>query len=233
MKKLPKARTSDLIVQKSENETLIYDLKLNEAHCLNEMSSLVFELCDGERRPVHIAERTGEYFGKPVSTELVWLAIDQLEKVGLVKNIDGLNSFLGGSSSSRREAIRRIGFASLIGLPIVSSIIAPRAIAAQSALGLNEVCTADPVCASGNCVASGFNPLGMVCCVPSAVSNNSPGAQLAITPASVPNETCATTCTNAAQPGGSHANSCCSGIFNLTQSGPFSPGFCSCIGNCG
>jgi hypothetical protein len=32
---LPKARKKDLIVERLEDETLVYDLKTDRAHCLN------------------------------------------------------------------------------------------------------------------------------------------------------------------------------------------------------
>ena len=52
----PKGRHNDLVVQDSENEVLIYDLKLNKAYCLNETSALIWRLCDGTKSVAEIIQ---------------------------------------------------------------------------------------------------------------------------------------------------------------------------------
>jgi hypothetical protein len=42
----PISRQSNVVVQEIEGEVLIYDLKVNQAYCLNQTSALVFQLCD-------------------------------------------------------------------------------------------------------------------------------------------------------------------------------------------
>ena len=44
----PKARSSELVIQTVGNETLVYDLNSNEAHCLNETAALVWSKCNGQ-----------------------------------------------------------------------------------------------------------------------------------------------------------------------------------------
>jgi len=172
----PIGRKDNIVVQKIEGETLVYDLEDNKAFCLNETSALVWELCDGKRVPTDIASEMGKRLKAFVSDEVVYLALDQLSKERLLYDLP--DSFHGGLS--RREVIRKIGFASAISLPIVSSVVAPRAAMAQScdAPGAST-CTTSAECCSGNCqsgssqccvagAANGARDPGFVFCIPSA-----------------------------------------------------------------
>jgi len=134
----PAARKADLVTQDSLNETLIYDLKTNKAFCLNETSALVWQLCDGRNSVSEISDAMSVQLKTLVSEDIVWLALDQLNKDGLLENGDTINNHFSGLS--RREAIRKVGFASVVALPIISSLIAPSASLAQSCIGINASC---------------------------------------------------------------------------------------------
>jgi len=145
----PIARKNDIVVQELKDETLIYDLKTNRAYCLNETSALVWQLCDGRRTTSEISDELSVRLKALVTEEFVWLAIGQLDKDGL---LDGeIENPFGGLT--RREVIRKVGFASVVGLPMVSSMVAPRASMAQSGLLANcdGPCTAGSQCFSGIC----------------------------------------------------------------------------------
>ncbi len=144
------ARSVDIVVQASGNEFLIYDLNTNKAFCLNETSSLVWQYCDGKHSVPDIAGEIGKRLKTSVSEDLVWLALDQFNKDGLLDDGKMVTDHFAGVS--RRELIRKAGFASMIALPLVSSIIAPKAIAAQS------TCP-NPGCTPG-CVAAGDDLCG-------------------------------------------------------------------------
>ncbi len=152
MNSYPKTRQSDLVVQNIANETLLYNLKTNKALCLNETSAQIWEMCDGNTDIPEIANMLAKKANKPVTEELVWLALDQLRKEGLLENPDKVNNDFGGLS--RREVIRKVGFASMIALPIISAVVAPNAVDAQSGCatlvcGAN-CCPANNTCGSGN-----------------------------------------------------------------------------------
>jgi hypothetical protein len=127
MSQNPTARVNDLVIQDTANETLIYDLTANKAFCLNETSALVYRLCDGKRSTANIANEMSGHLNTPVDESLVWLAIDGLRRDNLIKG--GESGFNG---QTRREVIKRIGFASMVALPVVSSLVAPHAAMAQS-----------------------------------------------------------------------------------------------------
>ncbi len=163
----PKARQENVVVQKLENETLVYDLNENKALCLNETSALVWELCDGTRTALEIAGEVSKKLKSLISEEFVYLALDQLSKEALLENESP--NYFGGLS--RREVIRKVGFATIVALPVVSSVVAPNAAAAQSGgLPLLSSCTVDGECASGNCTST-TAPTPALCCNPGAAQS--------------------------------------------------------------
>ena len=109
---------------------MIYDLKIDKAYCLNETSALVWNLCDGNNSVTNISEKLTNQTKSPVSEDLVWFALDQLKKDNLLENGQHLISpFVG---VTRREAVKKVGFASLIAIPVVMSLHAPASAAAAS-----------------------------------------------------------------------------------------------------
>ena len=45
--RLPRALRDDLVIRVLEDETLVYDTKRDQAHCLNYAAARVWEFCDG------------------------------------------------------------------------------------------------------------------------------------------------------------------------------------------
>ena len=129
----PTARKENIVVQQVQDETLVYDLVTNKAVCLNQTSAIIWDFCDGKTSLNEIARKLTMRFGTPVDLDFVLLAIDKLGKENLIGEEDSLTDHFHGFS--RREVVKRIGFASAITLPIVSSIAAPSAANAQSCMG--------------------------------------------------------------------------------------------------
>jgi hypothetical protein len=113
------------------NETLIYDLKIDKAYCLNQTSALVWSECDGTNTAADISRNISPKLGAAVSEDIVWLALSQFKKDGLLDGNEQLVTPLDGLS--RREIVKRVGFASVVALPIISAMVAPKAAWAQSA----------------------------------------------------------------------------------------------------
>ena len=46
--RLPLSRTDNLVIRELDDETLVYDMERDEAHCLNQTAALVWQQCDGK-----------------------------------------------------------------------------------------------------------------------------------------------------------------------------------------
>ena len=123
--KLPLARYADLVVQELAEEVLVCDLTNNRVSCLNITSAEVWKLCDGKRSIPNITQTLQNKFSLAVTEDLVLLALDQLSRENLLVEKVETNIIFNGIS--RREVIKRVGLASMIALPIVSSIVMPTA----------------------------------------------------------------------------------------------------------
>lgn len=125
MSKLPKAKTAELVIQESGNELLLYNLTTNKAYCLNETSAIVYQACDGNTTFAELKKQS--FF----TDELIFLALDGLKRENLLdENYD--SPF---EEMTRRQVIKKIGLSSMLALPVISSIIAPTSVMAQSCNG--------------------------------------------------------------------------------------------------
>jgi hypothetical protein len=127
----PLAREEQLVVQEIGDETVIYDERRDHVLRLNRTAALVWRLCDGRRTATELAEAVGRALaagpGAPaaVTEEVVWLALDRLEKAHLLQG--GLARPAGAGPVTRRDVLRK---AALIGgmsvlIPVVQSMVAP------------------------------------------------------------------------------------------------------------
>lgn len=146
---IPEARHDELIVQELADEVLIYDEQQHKAHCLNQTAAVVWKQCDGKRDVRDIAQRASVELGAPVGEEMVWLAVDELSKRRLLKE----KLELGTAGTSRREMMRRLGVGAAVALPLVVSIVAPRAADAANLLPPGSPCTSPAQCNSSICNA--------------------------------------------------------------------------------
>ena len=160
---LPRARTQKLIVKELPDETLVYDLERDLAHCLNSTAAFVWNKCDGETTVAEVAQLLGRREHADVDESLIWLALDQLESFQLLESAIVKPSQLSGLS--RRQLIRKAGFAALA-LPVIISIAAPTAHAQGSCVPcatpgcIPSGCPCspngrNPLCSGGNCTSSG------------------------------------------------------------------------------
>jgi hypothetical protein len=149
MKIRPRARTERLVVETLPDETLVYDLDRDVAHCLNQTASLVWSHCDGRSTTQQIARAVGLDLKQPIDEKFVWLALDQLGRHRLLiedyrpPQLSGMN---------RREVVRALALSAAVAVPVVASIVAP--MPAQAATGQGpdgSLCTSPAQCQSGIC----------------------------------------------------------------------------------
>ena len=115
-------------------------------------AGFIWKSCDGTNSVDDISRLVGDEFGGSVSKDFVWLAIDQLNNDNLLK--ERVDSKFKGIS--RREVIRKLGFASMIALPVVASLALPNSVSAQASCA-NMPCNltgAPPVTCNSPCVCS-------------------------------------------------------------------------------
>ena len=153
--KFPHARYEDIVVQELAEEVLVCDLTNNRVSCLNITSAEVWSLCDGKRSVSDITQTLQKTFSLNVTEDLVLLALDQLSRENLLA--EKVESTVIFNGVSRREVIKRVGLASMIALPIVSSIVMPTAAQAQSGCPTTNApagcpCTIGTQCTSGCCL---------------------------------------------------------------------------------
>lgn len=122
--KLPKARLTDLLIQETGSELLIYDLLIDKAYCLNETSKNVYQACNG-RTTFEDLKRNNQY-----TDDLIYLTLDELKKLNFLESPSAYVSPFAGMS--RREVVRRVGLVTMVALPVISGIVAPASIRAAS-----------------------------------------------------------------------------------------------------
>lgn len=161
----PHARKDGLLVQEVGDELVIYDQERHRAHRLNQTAALVFRHCDGQTTVKELATLLQTELDVPADEEMVWLALDRLDKAHLLR--ERLTRPAGVAGVSRRQVVRRLAkTAALALLPVVTTLMAPTpAMAGTVVLGCCQIGTgcASPVTAA-NCASVGgvFFP-GLTC----------------------------------------------------------------------
>jgi hypothetical protein len=137
--KVPLARQKGLVVHELQDEVLVYDLDRHRAHSLNRVAAMVWRHCDGSTT---VADMTALLEGElrlPPDEELVWLALNRLERAHLLH--EKLSLPAGVPNSSRRALLRTAAMVG--GLALVTSVVAPEAAYATSTCG---TCGTGQVC---------------------------------------------------------------------------------------
>src|SRR5260370_34264930 len=91
---LPCSRTDNLVIRELDDETLVYDIERDEAHCLNQTAALVWKQCDGKTTAPEAVQSLRSTLGRSLDTDIVWLAVKQIRSFHLV---DGTEKTPSGS----------------------------------------------------------------------------------------------------------------------------------------
>jgi len=162
----PRARKDGLIIKELPDEILIYDRACDKAHCLNHTAALVWKYADGRNSVPDIASKLGSDLNAKVDEKLVWYALDQLNRDHLLAETFTPPQLLAGMS--RREAVRALGVAAIVAVPLVTSIVAPTPAQAATCTGTGTSCASPATCCSGTCSTGGGScspaqPAGTCC----------------------------------------------------------------------
>lgn len=131
-------RIDDLVVEHTDDEVLVYDLRTNEAHHLDPLASDVWLACDEAESIDDLATRAG------TTPTIAAATVERLAALDLVDRPAGL---------TRRQTLERtvlVGTAA-VALPVIKSIVAPSAARAATMGGPGSICTTGAECASGQC----------------------------------------------------------------------------------
>jgi len=152
---LPRSRTDNLVIRELDDETLVYDTDRDEAHCLNQTAALVWAQCDGKTTALQAANALQSKLDTSVDSDLVWLAVKQLERFHLVEN-SAKSPFV-----SRRALVLKYAPAALA-LPVIMSISAPTPAGAISCAHAGQSCASIPCCPGEGlfCNSTNFCQLG-------------------------------------------------------------------------
>ncbi len=145
LQRLPRARHERLLVEELADETLVYDLDHNKAHCLNQSAALIWQHCDGKVTIKELASILERKLKTPVDERAIWHGLNQLAKFRLLDEPVAMPA--GMVKLTRRELVRRIGLT--VAVPLVISVIAPSASAALSCVGVD--CTGNPSICGAQC----------------------------------------------------------------------------------
>lgn len=152
---LPQMRKQGLVVDDLPDEVLVYDRNNHQAHCLNRSAALVWRSCDGKSSPSEIARRLTAELDAPFGEGLVLVALNQLENQELLIRAAATPSQF--AVLSRRQMVRRIGLATAIAVPLVTSIVAPTAVQAATCTPSGQPCNVNILC----CSVLGCSPGGI------------------------------------------------------------------------
>ena len=100
----PKARQAQLKIETLHDETVVVDLELNKAHCLNKTAATIWGYCDGNTTLGEMTDRVHRELGLPRQPTVVRGAIQQLLKADLLEKDSVAGSHV--PILSRRELSR-------------------------------------------------------------------------------------------------------------------------------
>lgn len=145
----PRARREGLNVQAVGSEVLIFDTTDDTAHALNGPAAFVWQHADGTCTVDDIAREMTREFGAPADAQVVWYALEQLQKKQLLEA--QLTAPVAWQGLTRRQFLKRATAGAVL-LAVVTSIVAPSPIHAQSAcIPEGEDCTVGTCCRGLTC----------------------------------------------------------------------------------
>ena len=120
----PRSLWRHVSIQQIGAETLVYDELRHKAFCLNESSSVIWRLADGEHTIEQMKVEASVELKTEVSEEFVLFALEQLRDDGLVEPFARI---VDGPAMSRRALLRTLGVSGALLVPMIAAVLAPPA----------------------------------------------------------------------------------------------------------
>jgi hypothetical protein len=119
----PKAKSKGMVVQEIGGELLVYDLERNEAHCLNALTSFVWQHADGSVNAARLVELARERGVDGVDDAGIGAALASLSDAHL---LDEPMREVPEADLSRRQMIRQVAAVGGVAATVaIASIVAP------------------------------------------------------------------------------------------------------------
>ncbi len=148
----PRARTEDLVVERVDDELVVYDERSQMAHALSREAAAVWDSCDGGLSAVDICERVG------MDSAVVERALDELREKDLLEETIAVRS-----GHTRREVAGK--FAAIGGAAFVAPFVYSVSVASAQGCVCSHPGTTpngSPVPNPNNCGTNGVS--GAVAC---------------------------------------------------------------------
>ena len=126
----PEARKIGIVAQDVEGEFLVYDLERDEAHCLNQVTSLVWRHADGKSSVATIVDAVCRESPGEVDQAVVLSALQSLSDAHLL--IEEVKPTDAPDDPSRRQMIRRVALIGGLTVAGIATIVAPTAAQTRS-----------------------------------------------------------------------------------------------------
>ena len=150
----PNARRAGLLIERLDDETLVYDKDSHRAHCLNGFASRLWDSCTGAQSIGQMARAEGW------SDAVIIRGLEDLANAGLLHEPPP-------KEPTRRRALAQLGRVAAI--PAVVSILVPDAAAAASCVPFKGSCGTDSsLCCAPRCCA--MNGMNAGTCIPAGAS---------------------------------------------------------------
>ena len=128
----PRARMEGILAKQVDDDLIVYDISRHHAHHLNRTAAIVWRHANGERSIGDLSVILQLELDRAADEELVWCALDRLSVARLLEEPDPRSAEATGAS--RRQFVRKVGLAGALSLflPVVTSIVVPTPVEAQS-----------------------------------------------------------------------------------------------------
>lgn len=163
---LPRALQAGVLTTDLGDEIVVYDAKQHTGHCLNRSASVVWRNLDGTITMSEMVTRLRRELDAPADEDMVWLALEQLDKAHLLEAPLDAPATL---DMSRRSMLGRLGAAAALS-PVILSVMAPPAHAQVSAVGCSPQDTCATFTCAGGCACVPTTEGTTVCIVPTCVA---------------------------------------------------------------
>lgn len=115
MNRLPAVKAQNIVIQKTDDDVLLYDTQTHQAYALNEAAALVYYACSEGLTMRELKDHTN------LTDEAIYLSLSQMSDAGLLSEKMDLKDKC--PPTTRREIIKLTALTSAVALPLISHFL--------------------------------------------------------------------------------------------------------------